>query len=406
MAANVKRKSKRAYIRRRRRLGAILAVFVLVFALCIFLVIRATVSLAYETVDLAEMVNITFSGYSSNGTAALAFDDSKLNELLSTLKSDYDEAFFHDTHPEDADYALFRQSLKCEVSKSEGLSNGEIVSANCTYDEELAKKLKLDITGTSRQFTVSGLSDMTRISVDDVFSGLSVSFEGTSPNLTISLVNNNSNPLVSKMIFEILDPKEYYASGDTVRVHAIYTDEMCMETKYLVDAPQEDCVREYVAESDSSYVSCADELPLSILQEAVSEGKKAFKDANEYGVRIYCEANLVPVYINKKATFEYGTPKYVSSYFKTVFPEKAGKLGLSYNDLDIIYEVKITQADGVSCKAYAAVRFSDIVKNSDNSYSYDFSNPKILSESYFSERVKANVTDSYVNTHTVERVYL
>ena len=146
-------------------------------------------------------------------------------------------------------------------------------------------------------------------------------------------------------------------------------------------------------------------LPPDLLKKAIEAGKSAFTDANEYGVRIFCEANLVPVYINKKATFTYGKVNYVSSYFKTVFPEKAGDLGLSYNDLDIIYDVRISQADGTACTAYGAVRFSDIIKNSDGTYTYDLSSPQLLSVSFYSARVKKNVVDSYANTHNVERIY-
>lgn len=430
---NVRSKKKsRAYRRRKRRLGIILVVFALLLILCICLIVRAILSMPYEEVDLSRLVNITYTGYDSSGNAEVSFDEAKLDELMSKLKADYDESFLHSGKVEDSDYVMFRQSLTCGVlgapmadanndvsqdisvsqinetnvsNSSMGLRNGSVITVNCNYDEELAKKLKLEVTSASGQFTVGGLPTVSVIGVDEVFEGLNVSFSGISPNLTMSMENTSANPLVSRMNFEIVEPKEFYRDGDVVKVRAVFTEELCLETKYVVDAPVEECVREYTVASDSSYLTSADQLPNSILKEAIDAGKKAFKDANEYGVRIYCEANLVPVYINKKATFEYGAPNYVSSYFKTVFPEKAGELGMSYNDLDIIYDVKITQADGVSCVAYAAVRFTNIIQNSDGSYSYDFSNPKILSESYFSANVKKNVTESYKSTHNVERVY-
>ena len=448
---NVRSKKKsRAYRRRKRRLGIILVVFALLLILCICLIVRAILSMPYEEVDLSQLVNITYTGYDSAGNAEVSFDEAKIDELMSKLKTDYDESFLHSGKVEDSDYVMFRQSLTCGVlgapmagantsvslsgenigaaqngenigtsqdisvngiaeataaDTSMGLRNGSVITVNCNYDEELAKKLKLEVTSASGQFTVGGLPTVSVIGVDEVFEGLNVSFSGISPNLTMSMENTSANPLVSRMNFEIVEPKEFYRDGDVVKVRAVFSEELCLETKYVVDAPMEECVREYTVASDSSYLTSADQLPNSILKEAIDAGKKAFKDANEYGVRIYCEANLVPVYINKKATFEYGAPNYVSSYFKTVFPEKAGELGMSYNDLDIIYDVKITQADGVSCVAYAAVRFTNIIQNSDGSYSYDFSNPKILSESYFSANVKKNVTESYKSTHNVERVY-
>ena len=437
--------------------------FALLLILAICLIVRSILSQPYEQVDLSKLVNITYEGYDTAGNAIVTFDDAKVDELMAKLRDDYDGAWFHTTKAEDSDYALFRQSLTCGVLGAEPtlvaasdvtsdasldtnsdvtldansdvtlnptsdvsldatsdvtsngtkysaetsmrLKNGTIITVTCNYDAELAEKLKLEVVSSTGQFTVGGLPSVTFIGIDDVFSGLNVSFTGISPNLTMSMENTSTNPLVSRMSFEIVDPKEFYRAGDTISVRAVFTEEMCLETKYVVNVPQEECVKEFVAESDSSYLSSAAELPNSILKEAIDAGKKAFKDANEYGVRIYCEANLVPVYINKKATFEYGAPSYVSSYFKTVFPEKAGELGMSYNDLDIIYEVKITQADGVSCKAFAAVRFSNIIQNSDGTYDYDFSDAKILSESYFSDRVKKNVTESYKSSHNVERVY-
>ena len=379
-------------------------IFALLFTLCIFIVMRATLVLPYESIDLTELAKVEFSGINSDGIAHVSVDDEAVDNLLSSVKKDYESSWFHAEEVEDSDYAKFRQSLDFSVPNGTALINGGEVTVIGICDRQIAKKLKIDITENKGSFTVSGLTNATRISLDEVFSGLDVSFSGISPNLSISLQNTSTNPLVSRMIFEIVEPKEYYADGDAVTIHAVFTEEMCSETGYVVDTPTEECTREYTAGSDAAYLSSASELPTDILNEAIQAGKSAFKDANEYGVRIFCEANLVPVYINKKATFTYGTPKYVSSYFKTVFPEKAGELGLSYNDLDIIYEVRISQADGAACTAYGAVRFSDIIRNSDGSYSYDFSSPTILSESYLSANVKKNVVDSYSGTHNIERV--
>ncbi|MCR5688279.1 MAG: hypothetical protein K6G58_09695 [Lachnospiraceae bacterium] len=360
--------------------------------------------LPYETVELADLAKVEFSGINGEGVATASVDDDAVDALLSSVKEEHDSSWFSNDEVEDGDYAKFRQSLTYSVPNGMGLFNGAEVTVVGACDRQIAKKLKIDIKGSSGTFTVNGLRDAVKLSMDEVFAGLKVSFSGISPNLEISLENTSPNPLVGRMKFEILNPQEYYAEGDTVRIQAVYTEDMCIETGYAVDLPAEECVKEYSASGDSAYLSSASELPSDILEKAIQAGKSAFTDANEYGVRIFCEANLVPVYINKKATFTYGTPKYISSYFKTVHPEKAGDLGLSFNDLDIIYEVKISQADGVSCNAYGAVRFSDICKSTDGSYSYDFSEPVILSESYFSERVKKNVVESYKDSYDIERV--
>ena len=380
------------------------SIFVMLFILCGFIVLRATLALAYETIDLISLAKVEFTGFNEDGVATVSIDDDAVDELMASVKKEHEDSWFASEDVDDGDYAKFRQSLSFSLPRSTELSNGDIIPVLGACDESLAKKLKIDINSTSGETTVDGLQNVTKLSLDEVFEPLKVMFDGISPAVTVALQNTSTQPLISKMIFEIVDAKEFYSEGDIVRIHAKYTEDMSRETGYIVNASDEECIRDYVVTTDEEYISRAADLPSNIIKEAVEAGKKAFTDANEYGVRIFCEANLVPVYVNKKATFSYGSPNYVSSYFKAVFPEKAGELGLAYNDLDIIYDVKLSQADGVSCTAYGAVRFSDIIKRSDGSYSYDFSNPQLLSVSYYSARVKKNVVDSYANSYTIERV--
>ena len=398
------RRNRRARAARRRRKNLMVSIFVMAFILVGFIVLRATLALAYESIDLTSLAKVEFEGFNEDGSATVTVDDEAVDELMASVKKEHESSWFSTEDIEDGDYAKFRQSLSFSLPRNTGLSNGDIIPVLGACDESLAKKLKIDINSNSNEITVNGLLNVTKLSLDEVFESLNVTFDGISPSVTVALQNTSTQPLVSKMIFEIVDAKEFYSEGDVVRIHAKCTEDMCRETGYIVDAADEECVRDYVVTSDSEYISRASDLPSNILKEAIEAGKKAFTDANEYGVRIFCEANLVPVYINKKATFSYGSPNYVSSYFKSVFPEKAGELGLAYNDLDIIYDVKISQADGVGCTAYGAVRFSDIIKHSDGSYSYDFSSPQLLSVSYFSARVKKNVVDSYANSYNIDRV--
>ncbi len=391
-------------MRRRRRNRIIVLIFALLLILCTLIIMRALLSLPYKSVDLTKLAKVELSGYSGDGIATVVTDDEAVDKLLASVKTAHDDSLFDTSDIEDSDYVRFRESLSFSIPNSMGLSNGDTVNVIGECDKELAQKLKINLTSQNCEITVEGLREVTKISEEEVFKDLDVTFSGISPKIEIAIANNSKQPLVGKMIFEIVDPKEYYSEGETVRIHAFYTDEMVESTGFIVDKPSEECIKEYTVTAESSYVTSASQLPSDVVREAIEAGKRAFTNANEYGVRVFVEANLVPVYINKQATFTYGSPGYVSAYFKTVFPEKAGDLGLSYNDLDIIYDVVISQADGQSCTAYGAVRFSDIVINSDGSLSYDFSAPSIMSMSYYSARVKKNVVDSYKQTHDIERV--
>lgn len=401
--ANRRAKLKQSWeLRRRRRIRAAIAVLVILLAGAIAAMI-AKAMLPYESVNLCDLFTIEYGGYNTHGTAKAVLNDAAVDLLLTNLKDDYDDAFIHLQKPDPEDYAKFRSSLNAELSSTTGLSNGSTISLTVSYDKELAKVLKLDVETVMTSITVNSLQRATVISNDQLFEDVDVTFAGISPNVTVSIANNSQHPFLSSVSYEIVEPKGSYSEGDQIEVLAVFDASKAMEQQYVVDE-NASCSRMYDVVSSSAYVRDAADISSSIISEAVSAGEKAFTDANEYGVRIYCEANLVPVYVNKKATFEWVEHKAISAYFKAVFDETAGENGNDYNDLDIIYECVMTQADGVKCKCYCAVRFSNFVKNSDGSISCDFSNHSIMSASYLSARVKKNVVDSYVNTHEVTKV--
>lgn len=381
-------------------------IFLLILVMCAFIVLRAQIALPYATVDLSQYARIEISGVDHDGIATICVDDEKVDELLSSVKSAYNEETFHVNVIDDNDFASFRQSLSFMTPNGMGLSNGQSMTVIASYDEKLAKKLKIDVTSKSGEIMIEGLQELKQISVDEVFKDLDVTASGISPQITLSIENKSSHPFISKMKFSVDDPKEYYSEGDVVSIHAYYNEDLCRSTGYTVDVPSDECACDYTVSVGERYISSASEIPPGIVAKAVDAGLNAFRDANEYGVRVFCEAGLVPVYINKKATFVYDSCTYDCAYFKTVFPEKAGALGLSYNDLDILYDVVISQADGTRCTAKAAVRFSDLTLDDDGNCSYDFSDPKIFSMSYFGARVKKNVVEEYVTTHDVEKVSL
>jgi len=403
MAAAARRQQKSWVRRRRRRIRiTILLILFVVLAVGAGFVVYST--FPYEQADLTEMFTVEYDGYDTKGTAETVICDAKVDELLLAVREDYDNALLPLKKVEPEDYAKFRSSLTATVTPSGSLANGSVINMTVMYDKSLADKLKIDVTSVTKTITVDGLVRVTTISNDQLFQDVSVSFSGISPKLTPTVINNSTHPVLKDVVYEIMEPKEFYAEGDDVEVCAIFDKNAVLTQQFVIDESQY-CSKIYTATSDAAYVSDYNDITSDIIQAAITAGNAAFVNANEYGVRIFCEAHLVPVYINKQATFNWGSPRALSAYFKTVFPENAGKLGFNYNDLDIIYEVSISQADGKSCKSYCVVRFSDFIKNADGSISYDFSNPKIMSASYYSSRVKQNVVDFYVGSYDVNKIY-
>lgn len=390
--------------RRRRRRVKVTVFTSVLFFLVIAAGITFKLMLPYETWNLSEFYTVSFEGYNTEGSVSLVLDEAALDAAMATLRADYKDSLIHIHDCSDSDYDSFKQSINASVITQGHLMNGSKVLIAFSCDNELAHKLRVNITGTSLQTTVTGLVNAVKLSADDIFANLNVTFRGISPNVTMSLTNTSSDPFLSQIVFNPVEIKEHYSVGEAVTVRAFYNQDEALKYHYSIDEDSQNCLREYTVTSDSAYISDPSELPASVVEEAVSAGLSAFNDANEYGVRIFCEANLVPVYINKQATFEWVKPSFRSAYLKCVRSEYAGSLGHHYNDLDIIYSVSITQANGVTCPCYAVVRFSDIIVNSDGSITYDFSAPKIMSSDYDIDSIHKTVATSFESTHTVTKI--
>ncbi len=399
-----KKKRMTSWERRQRRRIQIIFRVVLICALLIVGVIAAKEFLPYETMNISEYYTVSYEGYNTKGTARLTLNKEAVDATIAKVKEDYEASLIHIQECTDADYESFENSLQVNIQNGENLSNGGTFSVSYSFDEALAKKLKIKVVSNKKEITVSGLTTAAVLTKEEVFKDIEVRFDGISPNISMEIINNSSNEFVRNMVFNPEVFKAYYATGDVVKIRAYFSEEESLKQHYVVDTPSEECVMEYTVEGTDEYVTSAAELTDELVKEAAEAGKEAFVNANEYGVRIFCEANLVPVYVNKKATFEWLKPTLLSVYFKSVKPEAAGQNGNNYNDLDLIYFVKITQADGVTCDAEAVVRFSNIIKRSDGTFEYDFSNAKIISASYSNSSIVKNVVGRYEDTYNIEKL--
>ena len=369
----------------------------------IFVVVNATPG---DSLTLADYFEVTYTGYNTCGGVDITRKDDMMFDEVDAIRIEQKDALIKNKNAKNEDYMLFAAGIEAITNAPETLKNGDQVTVEYLYDEELAKELRIAVDAEPTVYTVEGLTDAEPISVEQLFQDISVTFEGVSPNVVMTVKNNSTNPLISTLVFNPVEYKETYSAGDVVTIKCFYNENQMLHENYYIDAPADECVKEYVVEGTDEYVNDLNDIPSDIIRKAIDTGKTAFIDANEYGVRIFCEANLVPVYIDKKATFRYLTPRTLSAYFKVVNEDAAGKDGNHYNDLDIVYEVDITQADGVTCSCEAVVRFSNFVKKADGTIEYDFSNPKIISASYQNSAIVKNVVTRYEGTYDIEKLDL
>ncbi len=390
--------------RRRRKTIRITVATVCFFVIAVAAFIAYRLFMPYETWDLRQFYTVSFDGYDTNGHAVVTPDDVMIRGAIEALKTDYREALIHLNTCTDEDYAAFMASLQPMILTSGKLSNGSAVSVSYAYDAALAAKLNVNIEGDMETVTVEGLPVVTILSKEDLFRDLKIRMSGISPDVIVSIVNESTDPFLKSVVYQPLEVKDRYANGDVMSVRAFYSAEDALAKLYAVDAAPEECVMDYTISVEQSYVTSALELPQSFVDTAADAGLLAFTDANEYGVRIFCEANLVPVYVNKQTTFTWGDVKFRSAYFKCTKEEYLGTRENHYNDLDIIYETSIKQANGVSCPCYAVVRFSDLLLGENGSVSADLSHPKVMSADYRVDNIHKTVSGAYEETHIVTKV--
>jgi len=405
MAQRRKKKLKSWQRRRRRRAKRIFrAALFCVLIIVAVLLIKAT--LPYEKVDLSDYATYSYGGYNTRGSVDVTLNEELLSNLMQRLRTYQDEALIKFNDCTSEDYNAFYNSINVTVAAPEYLSNGSMYSYTVNYDEELAKKIKLKVTGNKKEVMANGLVTATVISLDQVFSGISFTYEGISPGITAIMNNNTTNPYLADITYSIEGEKETYQDGDVIRVRADYDESICLEKHFVIDAPTGECYKDYIVESGSHYIRSVEELPQSVIQAAITAANAAFtsKTAKEYGVRVFFEAGIAPVYVNKESTFEWSSYAPISAYLKIANDDIAGKNSNNYNDLDIVYNCVMRQANGESTNVEAVVRFRDIVVNSDGSLVYDFNNATISSASHFDARIKKNVITNYEGNYTIEKL--
>ncbi len=386
---------------KKRLFWLIIPMILLIIGVGAYVVVNATPG---SSIKVSDYFEYTVEGFNSTAYLNLTRKDDMMFDEIDVIRIEQKEALIKNNNVTADEYMIFAAGIEAIPDKTENLSNGDTITFSFLYNKELAKELRIAVDDTPVSFTVSGLKDALVLTKEDLFADLNVTFSGISPNVTMEITNNSANEFIQGLVFNPVEYKETYQSGDEVAIRCFYDDSQTLSDTYLIEGKSEDCIMTYKVDNVDTYATDLSQIPDSVIREAIDAGKSAFVDANEYGVRIFCEAHLVPVYIDKKATFRYLTPRLISAYFKTVNASAAGKDGNHYNDLDLIYEVEITQADGVTCGCEAVVRFSEFLVKGDGSLEYDFSNPKIISASYQNSAIVKNVVTKYEDTYSIEKL--
>lgn len=189
----------------------------------------------YHAVDFADVKVV---GYAEHGSLSIEVKQSTIDKIT------------EDTKNNKSDVLRFAASIQFEYDGQDGedaaLSNGDVVTVNVTYDEELAKNLNIEILDSSFDYTVDGLEEKLEMSP---FEGLSVKFSGVAPYGTVQLDKSNCIQYIIENVTFYCDDYDL-SNGDKVVVRAEFNSEMAERNGYIFT---ED-VKKYTVVGISKYV--------------------------------------------------------------------------------------------------------------------------------------------------------
>lgn len=321
---------------------------------------------SFTNIILADCTEVKLSGYDGYGEA----------EIILAGSPEYSEFF---------------KSVEVSLDKYTGLHNGEIMALSYVCDEELAKECRLRVDSTGVDIEVEGLPVATVYTKDDIFRGLSFSLEGTAPCVQATIENLAIEEPLSNITYSIVGDKAYYDCGDTVSVMATINPEDMANHAYAFELGAEDYYMEYSVPYGERYFTDASEISRDMLETMEQIGFRliAESDAKEYGLRIFQgEAHVKPVFVGNKTTFQWSNPNVISAYFHNVTEDGKALRETHTNDVQIVYGVNITQADGQSVRAEIVVQFVDLKENGDGTYDLNVDSGRIVSVSHKDSNIK------------------
>lgn len=184
----------------------------LVMALCLGLT-----ACGAEKIDMEPYLSVRYSGYNGNGRAHVDFDFSAFEYgIMSQWKG-------NDQFEKLGELTEVELTIAYTADITEGLSNGDTITARITLDEELAKEYGYTFTGLEKKFTVEGLTEPVMIDPFDE-SIIHVSVDGISPFADVTLDYVGSRTAPEAYITYTVDNQYDLANGDTFTITATMSE--------------------------------------------------------------------------------------------------------------------------------------------------------------------------------------
>lgn len=345
---------------------------------------------APKKIDLNQYVSINYDGYNGYATAYYDLDRSLQSDLQETLgiKDDLSNlGNILESAEKSANLYAAVSSIRVELDKSEKISNGDVITATISYDNELANKVGIQFVGESVTATVEGLEEIHKV---DPFDGFVISFSGTAPDGRADYSYEGTES-ISYYDYEV-SPTKGLSNGDTITVTMSKSESDTVRNGYIYTENS----KTYTVAGLDSYVASAAELPDGYFD--------TLKNESEDYIKSYVAKSW-----NTNSSIS--DLQYVGYCFLCSDEAYWGDTNMLY----IIYSATASNSEGkfMTQKIYFPVKYSDIllcdgvISNIDSDgilsssyfgdssyYSKGYTNPKLCYDQIYTSNLSsyANVT--------------
>lgn len=300
-----------------------------------------------KEVDVMAGIEVEFSGVEGYGTARIANTDAweesafEAAGIKEKLDADSEEVI-------EATQAAFviEEAVRFEISPTENLSNGDVVTVTAIVDNESVEDYKIAFKGDKKTFTVEGLKEVEQI---DLFDGVSVEFSGFAPYVKASINDKHTNSDI--YVTYSLDRSENLTMGDTVTVTAKYDEESLLQKGYMAA----ESTKEFVVDECDRYVTVLEEIP----EDIIGKMNKQFEDA--------FRANVAKTWSNPDTL---NSIEFVGNYLLTAKEgTDVGEKNICYG----IYKISVSTEDE-DFDYYSYCQFKNIIILKDGTCSVELTN--------------------------------
>lgn len=330
-------------------------IIVVVVAFIILIAVASLWKNAKKKVDLNECIAVEFSGYDTVGTASANINE---NQFISAIQkaqgkkiSNTNDYSIEDLASNFASYQL-EDSIKMNVTPSEGLKNGDEVTLKITFDENVAKENGIKFIAKEQKIKVNGLDELQEI---DPFSDLEVTFSGIAPNVTVSINNKSHNDYLSYMDYTV-DKSEKINIGDTITIHADIDANDALQNGYIFTSTS----KEYTCENVDRYITnCTDiqnDTLAKMQKEAIDNLDAYFANATDEISN--SDWNYEGIYLlTAKSISDWNTNSYIYIVYSSTI-----------SSIDNSFEPTVV---------YFPIEYSELIQTSDGTQTINLNSPNI-----------------------------